>query len=76
MKKIIMLILLTTSIFAFSFSASIPEQAKEETQVICKEGYAFIIVTVHNGNGVSVSITQIMQQSKKYKTPQPMKCKK
>lgn len=74
MKKIIMLILLTTSIFAFG--TSIQEQAKEETQVICKEGYAFIIVTIHNGNGVGVSITQIIQQSKKYETPQPMKCKR
>lgn len=75
MKKIIMLILLTTSIFAFG--TLIPEQAKNESQVICKEGYVFLVVTIHNGNGVSVSVTQIMQGAKYWSdNPQPMKCKK
>jgi len=71
MKKIIMLILLTTTIFAYE--NIVQEQTKEEAQVICKKNYLFLIVTIYSDAGNSVSVTQILQQSKN--VPQPMKCK-
>jgi len=74
MKKILIISLLTVSLFAWG-KDKIKTQAREEAQSICIAGFLFAITTVHNGSGTGVSITQIFREGLKDNYPnRPIKC--
>jgi len=76
MKKIILMLITVNMLFAWG--DSIKEKAKKEAQTVCIGGYLFAITTVHNGNGISVAMVQIMaKDSNDNSFPMhPIKCKK
>ncbi len=72
MKKILLLLLITATLFGFGQSEK--QRVANNIQIKCIGGYKFVIVHL-NSQGSGIAIQQIMSRPNRYNhPPHPIKC--